>query len=123
MFVFRALMDDIYANWQRVTGDNVFPKLHMLRHAVEFAARHNILGAASEAQIESFHVKFNDLYHKQHRNTSHRPLERVRRCLSDAVAALVAPLLLLKFQKRQTISLKFATAPAHSDKTHRKHHK
>jgi hypothetical protein len=73
------------------TGDHAFPKLHMLRHAVEFAERFHILGAASEAQIESFHCKFNALYHKQHRNMSHQPFERIRRCLADSVLALAAP--------------------------------
>ena len=63
----------------------------MLRHAVEFAERFQILGAASEAQIESFHFRFNTLYHHQHRNMSHQPFERIRRCLADSVVALAAP--------------------------------
>ena len=91
LFRFRALLDDIYAHWRKTTGDGVFPKLHMLRHAVEFAERYQILGAASEAQIESFHFRFNTLYHQQHRNMSHQPFERIRRCLADSVVALAAP--------------------------------
>jgi hypothetical protein len=68
LFKFRGLLDEIYASWRKTTGDHAFPKLHMLRHAVEFAERFHILGAASEAQIESFHFHFNTLYHKQHTN-------------------------------------------------------
>ena len=59
----------------------------MLQHAVEFAAKWSILGAASEAQIESAHFAFKNLYHVQHRNKSREPLERVRRSLADSVAA------------------------------------
>jgi len=92
LFVFRSLLDNIHACWNKTTKIRAFPKLHMLRHAVEFAERYHILGAASEAQIESFHVKFNALYHVQHRNMSHQPFERVRRCLADSVVALAAPM-------------------------------
>ena len=63
----------------------------MLRHAVEFAERHKILGQISEAQIESLHAKFNALFHTQHRNTSDKHDERLRRCLADAVLAIAAP--------------------------------
>ena len=90
LYKFRALLDEMYGKWKKVTGDHVFPKLHMLRHAVEFAERYHILGAASESQIESFHFHFNSLYHTQHRNMSHKPFERMRRCLADAVVSLVA---------------------------------
>jgi RNA processing factor Prp31 len=65
----------------------------MLRHAAEFAQRHEILGAASESQIESFHSAFNYLYNFQHRNTLHVRLEQLRRCLADSVVGVVGPLL------------------------------
>jgi hypothetical protein len=90
---FRSFLTTIYAHWDRTTGDHPFPKLHMLRHAVEFAERYRILGAASESQIESFHYRFNTLYHQTHRNMSQQPLERMRRCLADVVASAAAPLL------------------------------
>ena len=61
----------------------------MLRHALEFSERHRFLGRFSEAPIESLHAKFNTLYHTQHRNTSDKPEERLRRCLADAVLALL----------------------------------
>ena len=61
----------------------------MLRHAVEFAERHKILGQISEAQIESLHAKFNALFHTQHRNTSDKHDERLRR--ADAVLTIAAP--------------------------------
>ena len=89
LWKFRQFLDDIYKNWQSTTRDRPFPKLHMLRHAVEFAEKHHILGAASEAQIESFHFRFNSLYEVRHRNMSLNPKERVRRCLADSVLSLV----------------------------------
>ena len=88
---FRQFLDDIYARWQKVTGIRPFPKLHMLRHAVEFAERHRILGMVSEAQIESFHCRLNDLYNRRHRNMTTHPQERMRRCLADVAAAAAAP--------------------------------
>jgi hypothetical protein len=51
-----------------LTKIGAFPKLHMLRHAVEYAERYRFLGRASEAQVESYHAQFNLLFHKQHRN-------------------------------------------------------
>ena len=70
-----------------------FPKLHMLRHAVDFAERHRFLGRASEAQIESFHAQFNALFHRQHRNQSGNTGERLRRSLADATLRAVQPCL------------------------------
>jgi len=81
----------------------------MLRHAVEFAERYQILGAASEAQIESFHFGFNSLYHKQHRNMSHQPFERVRRCLADSVVAQAAAMPVDEFSSAATALLQLQT--------------
>ena len=80
----RAAVDDIQSNWQTETSQKPFPKLHMLKHSLEFAERHRFLGRASEAQIESFHAQFNALFHKQHRNMSGNTSERLRRSLADA---------------------------------------
>jgi hypothetical protein len=91
LFVFRAFLDDIYKNWRRTSGQEPFPKLHMLRHAVEFAERHKFLGRASEAQIESFHAQFNDLFHNHHHNQAHNPPERLRCCLADVALRAVQP--------------------------------
>jgi len=91
LFIFRTFIRDIYAKWEITTGDTVIPKLHMLQHSVEFAQRWGILGAASEAQIESIHFTFKELYHVQHRNMSQKPLERIRRSLADVVAAAAGP--------------------------------
>lgn len=91
IFRFRALVDDIHRHWRTCTGIEPFPQLHMLRHALEFAERHGVLGRISEAQIESLHAKFNALFHTQHRNTSDKPGERLRRCLADAVLAISGP--------------------------------
>ena len=88
---FRNFLDEVYINWNKTTHDHPFPKLHMLRHAVEFAEKYKILGAASEAQIESFHSKFNFLYQVTHRNMSQNEPERIRRSLADVVGAAIAP--------------------------------
>ena len=61
-------MDDIQRHWCAETSIAAFPKLHMLRHTVEFAERHQFLGRASEAQFESFHEQLNALFHKQRCN-------------------------------------------------------
>ena len=91
LFRFRALVTEIHHHWEATTGIAPFPQLHMLRHALEFSERHRFLGRFSEAPIESHHAKFNALYHTQHRNTSDKPEERLRRCLADAVLALAGP--------------------------------
>lgn len=89
----RAAVDDIQQNWQEETNSNPFPKLHMLRHSLEFAERHRFLGRASEAQIESFHATFNALFHKQHRNQAGNTAERLRRSLADVSLRAVQPVL------------------------------
>ena len=90
----RTVVVDIHQHWCAETAQNPFPKLHMLHHSVEFAERHRFLGRASEAQIESFHATFNALFHKQHRNQSRNPGERLRRSLADAALRAVQPCLL-----------------------------
>jgi hypothetical protein len=108
-----AAVDDMQQHWCAETSQAAFPKLHMLRHSVEFAERHRFLGRASEAQIESFHAQFNALFHRQHRNQAGNTSERLRRCLADASLRAVQPLLAPPstppnpFQK----SLEFAGSP------------
>ena len=87
----REAVKDIQDHWSSETGQNAFPKLHMLRHSVEFAERHRFLGRASESQIESFHASFNSLFHKQHCNQSSNTAERLRRSLADAALRAVQP--------------------------------
>ena len=89
----RAAVDDIQQHWCAETSQAAFPKLHMLRHSLEFAERHRFLGRASEAQIESCHASFNALFHEQHRNQSGNTEERLRRCLADAALRAVQPFL------------------------------
>lgn len=89
----RAAVDDIWQNWRAETNQDAFPKLHMLRHCLEFAERHRFLGRASEAQIESFHASFNTRFHKHHLNQAGNISERLRRCLADATLRAVQPLL------------------------------
>jgi len=90
----RAAVDDIQQHWCAETGQDAFPKLHMLRHSLEFAERHRFLGRASEAQIESYHYKFKRLFHQQHLNMAHNEAERQRRCLADSSLRAVQSILL-----------------------------
>ena len=89
----RAAVDDIQQHWCAETSQAAFPKLHMLRHSLEFAERHRFLGRASEAQIESYHYQFKRLFHQQHLNMAHEEAERQRRCLADATLRAVQPIL------------------------------
>ena len=89
----RSAVDDIQQHWCAEAHSNPFPKLHMLRHSLEFAERHRFLGRASEAQIESFHAQFNTLFHDHHLNQGGNTAERLRRCLADASLRTVQPFL------------------------------
>jgi hypothetical protein len=89
----RAAVDDIQQHWCSETSQSAFPKLHMLRHSLEFAERHRFLGRASEAQIESAHASFNTLFHKHHLNQGSNTSERLRRSLADASLRAVQPFL------------------------------
>jgi len=85
----RSVVDDIWQHWCAETSQAAFPKLHMLRHSLEFAERHRFLGRASEAQIESFHAQFNTLFHDHHLNQGSNTSERMRRSLADAALRAV----------------------------------
>jgi hypothetical protein len=87
----RAAVTDIQQHWQEETHSHPFPKLHMLRHSLEFAERHRFLGRASEAQIESYHYQYKTLFHQHHLNMAHDESERLRRCLADTTLRAVQP--------------------------------
>jgi hypothetical protein len=89
----RTAVDDIQQNWCGETDQAAFPKLHMLRHSLEFAERHRFLGRVSEAQIESYHRTFKELFNQHHLNMAHKDAERQRRTLSDTTLRAVQPLL------------------------------
>lgn len=89
----RTAVDDIQQHWQSEAHSKPFPKLHMLRHTIEFAERYRFLGRASEAQTESCHVTLNALFHQQHRNMSRKVSKRLQRCLADVSLRAVQPLL------------------------------
>lgn len=89
----RSAVNDIHQHWQQETHSSAFPKLHMLHHTIDFAERYRFLGKVSEAQIESFHATFNELFHKHHHNMSNNTGERLRRCLADATLHSVQPLI------------------------------
>jgi hypothetical protein len=88
----RSTVSDIQQNWRAETASDSFPKLHMLHHAVDFAERYRFLGRASESQIESFHARFNALFHRHHLNKATNISERLRRSLADAALRAVQPL-------------------------------
>ena len=93
-FLFAGTVVSMYEGWTSVTGQSPFPKLHMLRHAAEFAQRHGFLGRASEAAIESSHAQHNRLWDVSHRNQSRNPKERLRRTLrAQATRAAQRPAL------------------------------
>ena len=89
----RAAVDDIQQHWSAETGQAAFPKLHMLLHSLQFAEQHRFLGRASEAQIESYHRTFKELYNEQHINMAHNDPQRQRRVLSDTSLRAVQPFL------------------------------
>jgi hypothetical protein len=89
----RAAVDDILKHFCKEVHCDPFPKLHMLRHSLEFAERHRVLGRASESQIESFHAQFNTLFHDHHLNQGANTAERLRRSLADAALRAVQPCL------------------------------
>jgi len=89
----RAAVDDIQQHWSAETGQAAFPKLHMLKHSLEFAERHRFLGRVSEAQIESYHRTFKELFNDHHLNMAHNDPERQRRTLVDTTLRAVQPLL------------------------------
>jgi hypothetical protein len=87
----RAVVDDLVKNWSDETGQAAFPKLHMLKHSLEFAERHHFLGRASEAQIESYHRTFKEIYNHQHLNSAHNESQRICRTLVDTTLRAVQP--------------------------------
>ena len=89
----RCVVSDIHDHWLTETTQRAFPKLHMLKHSVEFAERHRFLGRVSESQIESYHAQFNSRFHKQHLNKSNDTAVRLRRSLADLSLCAIQPLL------------------------------
>ncbi len=80
----------ILSHWKEETGQDPFPKVHMLRHTADFLTRHRVLGRVSEAQIESCHAAFNRIYNRIHLNSSTNKAERIRRCLADLALQKIA---------------------------------
>jgi len=76
---FTTLINEIITQWNTVTGDTPFPKLHMLKHAAEFVEKWKCLGRVGESQIESMHAKCNSLYHNNHSNCGNNTNTRLLR--------------------------------------------
>jgi hypothetical protein len=89
----RAAVKDIQQNWSGETVQAAFPQLHMLLHSLEFAERYRFLGRVAEAQIESYHRTFNELFNHHHLNMARDDAERQRRSLADTTLHAVQPLL------------------------------
>ena len=70
---------------EECTETRLIPKVHMLKHAAEFAKRHGALGLYSEARLESFHASFNKLWRNTHINFNHDQPEKMRRRLADSI--------------------------------------
>jgi len=86
-----VIVNDIRTNWRFVTGTERTPKVHMLGHSIQFINQFRFLGQLSEAQLESYHMLFNALYHHHHHNCGDEFREKLRRCLADtALHALQA---------------------------------
>lgn len=90
---FKDLKIEVWNKWTEVTGQEPFPKIHMLGHAVEFYEKYQFLGLLAESQIESTHGKFNTLFNQSHANTSDKPAERLRRTLADGTLKAIQPML------------------------------
>jgi len=63
---------------------NLTPKMHMLRHVVQFVQTHKVMGCVSEQQLESMHAYMNRLL-VRHKNMLHQPAEQLRRVLADTL--------------------------------------
>jgi len=86
-----CIITDIHTHWEATTNIKPFPKLHMLKHTVEFAQRHRKLGSVSESPMKSFHSLFNTLLNDHHFNISKDKPECLRRCLADCLLKSVQP--------------------------------
>ena len=84
-----AVQQDIWKRWRSMTGRAPTPKVHMLRHTVDFARRFRVLGLLSEAQIEACHAPFNTAYNITHRNSSQNDAERLRRSHVEVILSKV----------------------------------
>jgi len=89
----RYVVDDIQRYWCAEASIAAFPKLRMLRHTVNPPPSGIDFSAASEAQSESFHAQFNQLFHDHHHKRGIHTAERLRHSLVDAALRAVQPCL------------------------------
>jgi hypothetical protein len=88
-----CVVDELQSRWEADTEIKPFPKIHMLRHSIDFAERFNFLGRASESQIESFHAEFKRNLNLHQHNTTHDDVKRLTRTLADSTLRAVQTLL------------------------------
>lgn len=85
---FSMLIEDILTRMPSLFGRHLTPKMHMLRHAVQFISNNKVLGSVSESQLESMHARMNGEL-VENRNTLHMPAEQLRRALADTLESSV----------------------------------
>lgn len=91
---FELLVNEIITRWSSVTGQELFPKLHLLLHCVQFVKVHFFLGKFNESQIESFHSQFNRSTKHTHNNQGKNIGEKLRRSLADMALKHIRNMLL-----------------------------
>jgi len=90
---FKSTIQTIQTKWEETTGTQPFPKLHMLRHAGEFAEKWQVLGSVSESAMESAHATANSFYHNNHRNLGNQTNTRLLRTLRSMLYHICSPFL------------------------------
>lgn len=88
-----TLVTDIWQNWESITKQKPFPKLHMLYHTLSFPTIHQQLSQVSESAIESYHFQFNKILNDNHHNQGNKIVEKLRRTLADFTCKSIQPLL------------------------------
>ena len=89
---FEQLVHHMWSQWESTSSLKPFPKLHMLRHAWEFADRFKFLGVASESKIESYHYMHADKQNNHHMNQGRNEAEKQRRSLADTTLIAIQPI-------------------------------
>jgi len=90
---FTSIIHTIQTQWEETTDTQPFPKLHMLRHAGEFAEKWQLLGSVNESAMESSHATANSLYHNNHRNLGNKTNTRLLRTLRSMLYQICSPFL------------------------------
>lgn len=85
-------VEQIVKGWWDELHEHSFPKLHMLYHMSTFVSEHRYLGSVSEAQIESYHAQFNNLWNFHYHRYVNDPPDRFARCLREMLVKVLQPI-------------------------------